>query len=210
MLVWIFPRRTNGWRFRRDLPDLRIWCMWQLHSPAVTRRRSSVAGMTRSHWGQVTWCNGRLHQIVAAMLVSGTGILQKSSHLNHTCYGKGLVRSVLRWKWMGSYTTLTIDRMPLLVARLCFMTMLKPNKSEPTSHCTPRARFIGNLSKSRVFAWAARYDSCKDLITFLELDSHFVSSTRLLRKVYCESKGVIIWSNWLEAAVGLSIKISFM
>lgn len=127
VLVWIFPWRTNSWRFRRDLPDLRIWCMWRLHIPAVTRRRSSVAGMTRSHWGQVTWCNGRLHQIVAAMLVSGTGILLKSSHLNHTCYGKGLVRSVLRWKWMGSYTKLTIDRMPLLVVRLSFKTMLKPN-----------------------------------------------------------------------------------
>ena len=40
---------------------------------------------------------------------------------------------------MGSYTELTMDSIPLLVAGLSLITMLKPNVSDDTFRCTPNA-----------------------------------------------------------------------
>ena len=62
----------------------------------------------------------------------------------------------------GSYTKLTMDSIPPLATVLSLITMLKPNVSDDTFHCTPNALFTGSLSKSSPFTFAALSDSGKD------------------------------------------------
>lgn len=75
----------------------------------------------------------------------------------------------------GSYTELTMDSIPLLVAGLSLITMLKPNVSDDTFHCTPSALSTGSLSKSSPFTFVALSDSGKDLSILLEFNNDLVS-----------------------------------
>ena len=66
-----------------------------------------------------------------------------------------------------------IERIPLLVAGLSLIVILKPNVSEDTCHCMPRALSIGRCSKSKFLTEVARSFSGIDSTTSRELDTHF-------------------------------------
>ena len=72
----------------------------------------------------------------------------------------------------GLYTDAIVESIPLLVAGLSLITILKPNVSDSTFHWTPRARSISSLSKQTSFTDSVRSDSGTDSMTFREFDIH--------------------------------------
>ena len=76
----------------------------------------------------------------------------------------------------GSYSEDTTDKMPLLVFTVTSRMVLKLKVSCSVSHCMPKARSIGNFSRSklRLFTDGARSDSGTDAKTSRWLLNHFV------------------------------------
>ena len=68
-----------------------------------------------------------------------------------------------------------MERIPRVVGGLSLVAIVKPNVSEVTCYCTPRALSTRVWSKSKSLTDSARSDSGTDSMTLRLFDSHLVS-----------------------------------